>query len=166
MKTLYLLRHAQADHFDTSDKLRTLTEKGFADAKALGHEMSAKRYIPDYILCSPATRTQQTLRALCSGDISCPRAEEPQELYNAPLDIIVNLIHSVNDKHDSLLVVAHNPGIHYVAAKLASDESPGDLTTQIMSGYRPCTLSVFNCPIESWLDLALEKNELTDVMCF
>lgn len=165
MKRLYLLRHAEAA-FDGSanDKLRTLTEKGMADAAALGTEMDDKGYVPDYILCSPATRTQQTLRALCSSGISCPRAEEPQNLYNASTSTLLDAIHGVDDAHGALLVVAHNPGIHYLAAKLANDDSHSVLLHSVMGAYPPATLSVYDCDIESWSALALERNLLVDVI--
>jgi len=164
MKRLYLLRHAQANHGGTSDKLRSLTTQGHSDAASMGAVMARQNYVPDYILCSPATRTKQTLQNLCSSDIICPRAEEPQDLYNASTSYILQAIQEIDDAHGSLLIVAHNPGIHYLAAKLTSADSPEELSIKLFSEYAPATLSVFDCPIENWADLKLERNALIDVV--
>jgi len=51
MKRLYLLRHAQANHGGTSDKLRSLTTQGHSDAASMGAVMARQNYVPDYILC-------------------------------------------------------------------------------------------------------------------
>jgi len=165
MKTLYLLRHAKAEGGGSGgDKLRKLSEQGLADAAALGAIMRRKEYVPEYILCSPATRTKQTLEGVCKGGLSCPPADEPEALYNAATGVIFSLIQQVDDSHDSLLVVAHNPGIHDVAARLAAEESPPSHLSRLFSGYKPGTLTVLECDIEKWPEINLASNMVKDIL--
>jgi phosphohistidine phosphatase SixA len=66
MKTLMLLRHAKAG-FDLSgqaDAERVLTHAGKQDALKLGYKLKGRNDRVDHYLCSPATRTRQTLEAI------------------------------------------------------------------------------------------------------
>ncbi|MFO6462934.1 SixA phosphatase family protein [Jannaschia sp. KMU-145] len=109
---LILLRHAQAGG-GRPDRTRHLTEKGTADARRIGDWLRAEGHLPARILCSPATRTRETLDAL---DLTAETAF-PDDLYNAPTRVLLD---HARDATAPLLIVAHNPGIAEAAAELAA----------------------------------------------
>lgn len=165
MKQLFILRHAQALSTDPggTDKSRRLSPNGLGDAKALGAVMKRQDMRPDTILCSPATRTRETLREVLEGLEGDIEAEFPESFYNAGADAYFTGIQAVSDAHERLLIVGHNPGIHMLAAQLAHDDGSA-LMDRLSSGYAPATLTVLECDIESWNDLALYKNQLMAVL--
>ena len=66
MKRLILMRHAKSDWGDPMlpDHDRPLNKRGRRAASALGHWMREAGLRPDQILCSSATRTQETCARL------------------------------------------------------------------------------------------------------
>lgn len=160
MKRLYVLRHAQAlSSSDSGDKGRALSPQGLEDATALGQMMVRKHYRPGLILCSPATRTRQTLD--CLG-LSGVETHFPERLYNGGYTAFMDVLEDVPDTVTSLLIIAHNPGIHDFAARLSSEDSPSSHIARLMQGFKPGALAALDCPIESWLDLNDETNLLAD----
>ncbi len=79
MKTLYILRHAEAAP-GSPDEQRHLTDKGRTQAKQVGQAMREKGWHPATIFCSPATRTKQTWEGL---DLSGPKPDFKKDIYNA-----------------------------------------------------------------------------------
>ena len=63
MKTLYLLRHAKSSWDDSrvSDFDRPLNNRGRREAEKIAEYMKENKYIPEYIICSTAKRTRETL---------------------------------------------------------------------------------------------------------
>jgi phosphohistidine phosphatase len=61
VKRLYLFRHAKAEPQAKDDKARALTERGRHDAARMALAMRRHRYLPDYVLCSPAVRARESL---------------------------------------------------------------------------------------------------------
>lgn len=164
MKTLFLLRHASAlsSGEEGGDKERKLAPQGEADARALGRAMAHKDYRPDYVLCSSAARTRQTLECALEapGDV---QSDFQDVLYNGSAGDLLYAIRQGGGAADSLLVVGHNPGIHELAA-LLTGSGPQSLAARLAGGYRPGTLSVLKCDIESWDALQEGKNELADFL--
>lgn len=164
-KTLYILRHAQAaGAIGGDDFARVLTPKGHGDAKALGVYMSRKNYGVDYVLCSPAERTRQTYEAL---GLNVPQESSPDALYNAMAGDLFKAIQDVPDDVNTLLLVAHNPGVLELLSLLcdpSDDRQAAKLSDQLMMGYQPATLSVLECSCASWKDIQPVENELIDLV--
>lgn len=159
MKHLFILRHAQTLPSDSGgDIARKLTPEGKKDAQALGKFMAQKNYRPDIILCSPATRTRETLAGVLESLGEIP-TEYLREIYNGSAGDVLRLIRQQNDKNEKILVVAHNPGVYELTARLAGSGTPS-LLNRLSHGYSPGTLSVLSCPCESWNDLAPGENTL------
>ena len=163
MRYLYLLRHAEAAKpAGVEDKHRPLTPRGMADALALGQLMKAKGYTPDLTICSPARRTQQTLRKI-QESLGELHALLPPAAYYATTGQLYDLMKQLDNKKKSVLLISHNPSIHGLARFLAgigSEESMASLSTQ----YRECTLSVFECAIDGWSDLMPSANDFADLL--
>lgn len=162
MKTLFLLRHAQAAPTGSkSDKERKLTPTGTNDALMLGRRMRQKNYHPDLVLCSTAQRTKETLNAL-EQSIEIVSTLYISTLYEGGKSEMFQTIQKTDDHVDALMIVAHNPSIHAMALMLAREDSPA--LDRLSLGYHPGTLSVFSCPCTSWAAIKPGENMLIDVL--
>jgi phosphohistidine phosphatase len=164
-KTLYILRHAQAaGAIGGDDFTRVLTPTGLSDAKALGAYFSDKKYNIDAVLCSPSHRTRETYDALT---LDVQAESFPDALYNAMAGDLFKAIQGVPDDVNTLLLVAHNPGVLELLSLLcdpSDDRQAAKLSDQLMMGYQPATLSVLKCECAAWADLQLRENELVDLV--
>lgn len=163
MRKLFLLRHAQAANPQgCEDKHRPLTPQGMADALALGKLMKAKNYIPDFIVCSPARRTQQTMRKILEtlGDIP---AVFPPVVYYSTAGQLYETLKQVNGNKQNVLMISHNPSIHGLARFLAGLGGE-EAIQRLNSEYRECTLSFLECPIDGWMTLTPGENDLADLL--
>ncbi|MGO3517579.1 MAG: SixA phosphatase family protein [Acetobacter cibinongensis] len=123
--TLLLLRHAEAasppmgDFSETADRARPLTAAGQATAQRCGLWLRQKGLSPDYVLCSPALRTRQTLAGLLP--FLMPLTTEPvfcPDIYEAPPEALLAQIQKAPPQARSVLLVGHNPGISALARML------------------------------------------------
>lgn len=164
MKRLFLLRHAEtaSSSEDGSDRLRPLTSKGQEDARALGLEIKTRALIPDLVYCSVATRTKQTLACL-EDTLEDLSVIELETLYNGSCGDLFAAIQDSSEDVETLMIVAHNPGIHELAGRLTGDGDPA-LLEKLLFGYPPGSLSVIACPCEKWTDIQLGDNQLTALL--
>ncbi len=139
MKTLYLLRHAEADN-NPIDPERDLTAGGRRHAESLGRWMSGTGILPACIFSSPAKRSQATAR-ICSenaGYQGCIRFED--DLYDTHGAAYFAVMADLENKYDSVMIVGHNPAISDVIAMLTGDR-------RHMS---PCALACIEFAVEEW----------------
>ncbi|NOX94757.1 MAG: histidine phosphatase family protein, partial [Alphaproteobacteria bacterium] len=94
MKRLTLMRHAKSswDKPDVHDFDRTLNERGGKAAPLMGVYMKENRLIPDYILCSSAVRTRQTLELILPYFDDATEVIFSDRLYLASPDAMLKLI--------------------------------------------------------------------------
>jgi phosphohistidine phosphatase len=122
--TLIVLRHAKAaDGLGMADAERPLTGRGRRDAKAAGRHLHDLGLVPGLVLCSPATRTRQTLEALRldAGAAATQVAYEPR-IYQNDVDLLFDLIRTTADDLETLLVIGHNPAVHQLVVDLGANE--------------------------------------------
>jgi phosphohistidine phosphatase len=156
MKTLFILRHAEAAP-GSPDQQRVLTAAGRDAAANLGAIMREKSYSPAAILCSPATRTRETLNGL---GLQGPKPVFKPEIYHADISGLLALLWEVDA--DSALLVGHNPAIHGLAASMAG-EGPEELLQSVRSTFMPATLAVYKFR-GKWADLAPGQATLSDLI--
>lgn len=159
MKILYLLRHAHAGPRDTSfsDFDRPLDVLGHAEADAVAAYCQSKKITFDYVMCSAALRTLETLEPL-RPVIGTEAIEISENFYNSPEDLILKHLQKVSDEWEKVLYIGHNPGIAFTALKLTK-VFPEILTM----GVTPATLVGFQFPLDHWKDLEWWSGEITDV---
>ena len=122
MKTLLLLRHAKSNWGtpDCDDHERPLALRGRAAAPQMGACLRERNLRPDLVLCSTAVRCQQTLELL--GDaVKGVRASSERELYLASGLRLLGRVRQLDDGVNSVLLIAHNPGIADAAQMLIGD---------------------------------------------
>ena len=121
MSTLIVLRHAKAaGGLGLPDADRPLTERGRRDAEAAGRHLRDHGPTPGLVLCSPATRTRQTLSELGLGAES-KVSYEPQ-IYQNDVDLLFGLIRATAEEVESLLLIGHNPSLHQLVIDLGAAE--------------------------------------------
>lgn len=163
MKTLILLRHAQAGDYRPDDHGRELTERGQSQARAAGEWLRDKGYRPDYYLCSTAMRTRQTLAGAMETLGVDVDGEITDDLYNhRPADYL-RTVHAQKDDVDVLLLVGHNPDICQMTASLAGRDSEQMLEELIEANFPKSAIAVLTADINSWASLRLRSARLADM---
>ena len=143
MKTLLVLRHAQAVHFgDTSDHDRPLTDKGVEDAQRMGRLFRGIR--PNQILSSTATRAVATADQVAGVGNLTAKVQLLRRLYESDLPEHFEILRNVDNEADCVLVVGHNPTFERLASALI---------------HRPLTLktgalAIVTIPIDQWESLS------------
>lgn len=126
MARLYLLRHAHSDvRSGETDFERTLNARGERAAGQLGPHFDRVGAPPQRVLCSSARRAEQTWHRLASagplGGTSVGDVTLTDRLYLASAAELLGVLREQPDELESLLVIAHNPGIHELAMALAGE---------------------------------------------
>ncbi len=127
-RDLILVRHAHAENPapGQDDRARPLSVTGQAEAEAASLWLQQHGATPDRVLCSPATRAQETCTHLCRGLGALDLREEPR-IYDATPATLLRLLDEQADAR-CLLMVGHNPGFETLVALLsegASDSGRG-----------------------------------------
>ena len=135
MKQLTLIRHAksswQTGHRDFD---RPLNDRGLKAAPYMAERITAHYDRPDLIITSPARRARQTAELIATGiGYDLDRLQEDPELYDASTDTLLRRIQATPDDVNHLYLVAHNPGLTYLANQL-TDSRIDNLVTCAMFG--------------------------------
>jgi len=129
MKQLILMRHAKSDWSQggLTDYERPLNKRGTHDANLMGKWLAAHIDPPELILCSSARRTQQTRQLLLLGmqTSGVPTHEIEQHnleaMYLASSSKLVDLVHRYLNEHESMMLIAHNPGMDGIVSHYCPD---------------------------------------------
>lgn len=159
MKTLYLLRHAHAEARPTaySDFDRPLNDRGREEAEAVAAYLQTKGLTFDFVMCSAALRTQETVEPLRSV-LGTERIEISERFYNISEDQILSHLKHLPNKTDTVLYIGHNPGVAFAILRLA--QSFPDF---LREGIAPATLVGFQLSVDNWKDLEWGVGEIIDV---
>jgi phosphohistidine phosphatase len=150
MLTLMLLRHAKAEQGGDTDFDRALTERGEADAQALGRYVSQLRIVVDFAIVSTAARAQQTFK-LFAQEVGGIPVRNDECLYNASEPRLRDTLKTVPASVGTLLIVGHNPGIMEAATRLAQDGDVAELS-RMRERFPTCCLAVITFDAEDWRD--------------
>ncbi|HVE28106.1 MAG TPA: histidine phosphatase family protein [Sporichthya sp.] len=117
-RRLVVLRHAKAERGNTTDHDRPLTARGRADAIAAGRWLAESKYAPDLVISSSATRAKETwVLAATELDDGIPTSYE-RDAYHADVPDLLLMLRETPDEVKTLLLVGHNPGLHYLVLAL------------------------------------------------
>ena len=159
---LYIMRHAKSDwsDLDTTDFDRPINKRGRKNAKQIGLWMLCNNRIPDIIISSPAHRARQTTELVTEQFNSAGSVDVlyDNDLYLASLDTLIECIEIYKNDLNSLMLVAHNPGleqlVEYLSSKTVNPEPSGKTMTT-------ANLVIFEYP-DSNFDPGLDKGELIE----
>ena len=141
MKRLILLRHAKSERDSPSgrDFDRSLNNRGRADAKRMGEEIRSLGLNFDLVLASPAQRVVETVEGV--GGLS---QKSDERIYDASTGQLLDIVRSVDDQVDSLMLVGHNPGFERLAATLTNNEVDDVPTAALVE---------IEHPVDHWRDV-------------
>ncbi len=148
--TLILMRHAKSDWSsgEQADFDRPLNPRGVRDAPRIAQWLQDQSLIPDRILASAAKRTRQSAQAMLDHWNSDEVLMTSNSLYLADPETILKSIQSDGGDANVLMVLAHNPGISYLASTLADQLI--DLPT--------AALAVFKTTVDHWQDFRIGQS--------
>lgn len=156
-KNLIIMRHAEAldNSFGSPDYDRILSKKGIQDIKEISKSLIAHHLQPELIIASSAKRTTQTAQILAESiNFKEENIRFKKSLYNSTAQQILSEICSteIPEAVQTLLVIAHNPGISELAIELVS------LPTFI--NLPPCGIMAFRLSIENWTEYPFNQTEI------
>jgi phosphohistidine phosphatase len=148
MKRMYLLRHAKSSWKDTSlpDRERPLSGRERRAAKAMARHLDEASVQVQLVLCSPATRTRETLERI-RPCLAGSRVQVEDELYTAAAAELLERVRHLPDAVDSVLIIGHTPALHELALDLAR---PGSLTSRLAVKYPTGALVELEIRVDSW----------------
>jgi phosphohistidine phosphatase len=119
-RVLYVLRHAKSSWEEATlrDHDRPLAERGHVAVKAMAKYVAKQGIKPDLVLCSSATRAQQTLH----GIYDSVQPVIDSALYGASAEEVIRRLREIHAETRSVMVVGHNPTLQMLVLKLAGGE--------------------------------------------
>ncbi len=155
-RTLVVMRHAKAEQAAPSDFERPLAERGHRDAYATGAWLLGQGFVPDQALVSAALRTRETWQHVSRGAGSpwdAVEATYDRGLYAAGVDTTIDLLREVDDAHEQVVVIGHNPTMAYLAQLLDDGDGDDAAAADLALGYPTSAATVFSYA-GAWSDLA------------
>ncbi len=114
MLTLYIIRHAKASHEDhfPGDFYRTLDKKGYAEGQEMSDWFSGQKNLPKHFISSPAVRAFSTALIFAEQlNYNPDQIQLSYSVYEASSRRLLNVINETDDKHKSVALFGHNPGL-------------------------------------------------------
>ncbi len=142
MRRLILLRHAKAVRAQNGDDFaRPLAAQGRLDAALIGEVLAGQGLVPDLALVSSAQRTRETWDELAKA-FPDAQAQFRRDLYLADARTLLAALEG--EEAQTLMLVAHNPGVHALAVALLRDGSAAPSTiAKVERGFPTATAAVF-----------------------
>ncbi|WP_300342694.1 histidine phosphatase family protein [Nesterenkonia sp.] len=144
-KTLLILRHAEAGQsFTGDDHARTLTPRGQHQARDVGRWLAEHGPWPEMTIVSGAMRTRQT--CIWIGSELGEKAATPSledRLYLADARTMCSVINQTPETVQTLLVIAHMPGVQQLSMELASVDSDETAVLSMAEHWPPAGLALF-----------------------
>ncbi len=166
MKTLCLLRHGQAGRrIDLQDYDRPLTAGGVEAAGGVAATLRGAGLLPGLVLCSGARRARQTWEVV-NGQLTAEEADDltvelREELYLASETRLLIALRKLPGDVQTVLLIAHNPGLHRLAHELAGPGSRAEALALLGRGFPAAGLAVLAYEAARWADLAPGRARLT-----
>jgi phosphohistidine phosphatase len=145
VRRLIIMRHAKAGRSSTSggDFDRPLTAQGRTDAALVGRALLAAGLTPDLALVSTSLRTRETWEEIAKS-FPDTRLALNSTLYNGEEPQLRRAVADEDDVCDVLLLIAHNPGVHALAARLLNEaNSSASVLDKVEQSFPPATAVAF-----------------------
>ena len=144
MKILYLVRHAKSswEYPQLDDFERPLNHRGRNNAPFMGDVLKKRGVSPDLILSSPANRAATTARIIAAKiNYSLEDIMYTESMYGAGEGKMIDLIKSMHNDINKLMIVGHNPGMTHLANSLGNGR---------VSNIPTCGIYCVHLKISTW----------------
>ena len=160
MLRLMLLRHAKSDSIPgVADIERPLTERGFRQAKQVGKYLREHHLLPEQVVVSSATRTQQTWQAILAAFDNPVAHTTEDRIYEASVTNIITVIRGIRSAPRTLLLIGHNPGLALTTQYLCG-QGDAEALARLQMGFPPASLTVMDFDVDAWEDIAEQGGRL------
>lgn len=123
-KTLYLVRHAEAEQpaGGAYDFQRSLTPQGLIDSARMGRSMAEKNLGIQALISSPSERTRMTAQIFAEQlGFDFEKTQFVEDLYEGAPRYYLSTINAIPNEVDVAMVVGHNPTITYLSEYLCHE---------------------------------------------
>lgn len=140
MRQLILVRHAKAVPAggQIADFDRPLADQGLIDAPQVARGLAAAGAAPQLALISPARRCRETWAAMQSAFVGV-ETRLIEVFYDAAAETLLEGAEAAGAER--VLLIAHNPGLHELAARFAHRNAP--LDQQLRAKLPPAGAALF-----------------------
>ncbi len=158
MKRLLMVRHAKSDwgNLQLKDFDRPLNERGRENAPDMGNRLKHRHYYVDQIVSSSSKRTRGTARRIAKA-IGYDREKIiwTEDLYHANSARIREIIYTLDNQVESVMIVCHNTGI---------TDFVNSLCGYITDNVPTCGVVAFQIDCEKWseFDGAVKRHVFFD----
>ena len=153
MKQLFIIRHAKSDwnNATLSDFERPLNERGNRDAPLMAKHLKEKNVNIDLFVSSTATRALTTAIYFAKTfDKKENDIVKLDDLYHASPKTFFKTIEGLNNKHQSVAIFSHNPGI---------TDFVNMLTETLIDNMPTCSIFAINILADNWKEFSKAKKE-------
>lgn len=147
IKRLTLLRHGKSSWRDPdlTDFERPLNKRGRRDAPIMGQSLAKRDFAPDLVLVSPALRARLTSEIIAEQlGIEKSKLSFDRNIYMASLEELIDLLRSIDEQSQDVLLIGHNPGITDLANYLVDG---------CIENVPTCGVFSVALPITNWQNL-------------
>lgn len=155
-RKLTLVRHAKSswNNLNLSDFERPLNRRGLKNAPEMGKRLVDAKYEVDLIFSSPAVRAMTTAEFIASElEYNLQRIKYDKSIYTASLDELLDLISSIDDGFESVMLVGHNPGLTLLC---------NHLSNAAIDNMPTCSIAQIQFNINNWRSITENTGELLE----
>ncbi|MDR1367072.1 MAG: hypothetical protein LBJ13_04195 [Puniceicoccales bacterium] len=122
MKRLYIVRNAHAA-IGALDRERELDEQGVKELESIGSQIVAQGMRPNIILTSSARRSIETAKHIREVfGLLVNVIDIREDLYDADIPKILEILQSLPDEKNSVMLIASNPSIMELLTSITNSE--------------------------------------------
>lgn len=124
MKTLYLVRHAEAIPRDAgvNDFNRALVKSGKHDAQAMSRRLQKKGIRPDLLLASAAVRAMETAHIFAETfGYPLPNISLSEDIYDKDEQGLQEMLAGLEDMYATVMLFGHEPALSRLAKMFLPD---------------------------------------------
>jgi phosphohistidine phosphatase len=148
MKRIVLIRHVNSPHpAGVDDYDRPINAAGRRDAGLVAERLVELDWVPETVVSSGARRARQTWKALETGLEGEFDVSHTDDLYQADVDDICEVVWGLDDGVEAVMLFGHNPGFSRATSWLTG------VRTQMPKG----SAALVECDGESWSE-AVQQN--------
>lgn len=154
MKVILLTRHAEAIfNRNINDFDRKISLNGKKQAEILSNFVK-RAFKIDLIFSSTSLRTTQTAKIINQTYQDSIETKESKKLYLATAGEILKEVANIENKHNVIMLLCHNPGLQNLMNFLHQSPTSNQFT--------PASMAIFESNVEKWSDLAPKNCKLLD----
>lgn len=154
MKSIIFVRHSKSswESFSIPDHDRPLNNRGQKDSVFMGKKLKQSGYFPEVIISSTAKRAMKTAKNIAK-ELGIENIVSEAKLYLAPPHIFMQVISKLNDKVNTIMLVAHNPAMTDIVNAYSDEYIHNIPTTGIFK---------ISFDVDSWEEVSFENGLLID----